>query len=101
MCSPPDGRSSYLRHRDDAPEGVRRLGRVAKICESYGNRAQKSVFECRLSETRVQQLLVELGDEIDFHADSINLYRFLGSIPDSRMRLGRDRPHELGEPWIL
>ena len=28
------------------PEGVRRLRRVAKICENYGQRVQKSVFEC-------------------------------------------------------
>lgn len=83
------------------PEGVRRLSRVAKICESYGSRAQKSVFECRLSETRLQQLVVELVDEIDPRADSIHLYPFKGSIPDSRMSLGRELPHELGEPWIL
>ena len=83
------------------PEGVRRLARVAKICESYGSRAQKSVFECRLSETTLQQLVVELVNEIDPHADSIYLYRFMGSIPNARMSLGRDLPHELGQPWIL
>lgn len=83
------------------PEGVRRLDRVAKICESYGSRAQKSVFECRLSETRLEQLVVELADQIDPHADSVHLYRFIGSIPDAKMTLGRELPHELGKPWIL
>lgn len=83
------------------PEGVRRLGRVASICESYGSRAQKSVFECRLSETRLQQLVMELADEIDPHTDSMHLYRFPGSIPDARISLGRVLPHELGDPWIL
>ena len=30
------------------PEGRRRLSRVAKICKDYGQRAQNSVFECKV-----------------------------------------------------
>ncbi|MBI3966168.1 MAG: CRISPR-associated endonuclease Cas2, partial [Chloroflexi bacterium] len=30
----------------ESVEGQRRLRRVAKVCEAYGQRVQKSVFEC-------------------------------------------------------
>jgi CRISPR-associated protein Cas2 len=33
-------------------EGRRRLRRVAKICESMGQRVQKSVFECQVDRAR-------------------------------------------------
>lgn len=32
-------------------EGRRRLRRVAKVCLNYGQRVQKSVFECRVDAT--------------------------------------------------
>ena len=38
-------------------EGERRLRRVAKVCESLGDRVQKSVFEVRCSPAQ----LVTLG----------------------------------------
>jgi CRISPR-associated protein Cas2 len=82
-------------------EGAKRLGRVARICEGYGVRAQKSVFECRLSETRLQQLLSELMEEIVPSIDSVHLYRFNGSLSDSRTSIGRNVSHDLGEPWII
>lgn len=81
--------------------GEKRLGRVAKICEGYGIRAQKSVFECRLSETRLQQLMSELLEEIVPSLDSVHFYRFNGSLTESRTSIGRKVTHELGEPWII
>ncbi|MBI5041591.1 MAG: CRISPR-associated endonuclease Cas2, partial [Gammaproteobacteria bacterium] len=37
--------------------GRRRLRRVAKTCESMGQRVQKSVFECQVNEMQYEQLL--------------------------------------------
>jgi CRISPR-associated protein Cas2 len=81
--------------------GVRRLGRVARTCGRYGVRVQDSVFECRLSATRLQRLVVALNAEINARADSVHLYRFAGSLRDARVSLGRPAEHEPGEPWIL
>jgi CRISPR-associated protein Cas2 len=81
--------------------GERRLVRVARICEGFGVRAQYSVFECRLSTVGLARLVVQLEDEIDRATDSINLYRFAGTIPEARISLGRAKSHELGQPWIL
>jgi CRISPR-associated protein Cas2 len=82
-------------------EGVRRLARVAHICESYGQRVQDSVFECRLSPAALQRLVVELRSALDVTADSANLYRFDGSLVAARISLGRRPEHELGRPWIF
>ena len=46
---------------DEATEtraGQRRLRRVAEICLGYGQRVQKSVFECRVTEAQLEELLI-------------------------------------------
>ena len=35
-------------------EGRRRLRRVAKVCESTGQRVQKSVFECQIDLAKLE-----------------------------------------------
>jgi CRISPR-associated protein Cas2 len=60
--------------------GRRRLRRVAKVCESTGQRVQKSVFECRLDLTKFEALERELLAEIDPAQDCLRLYR----IPEAR-----------------
>ncbi len=82
-------------------EGERRLARVARVCERYGTRVQDSVFECRLGETAVTRLLLDLREVIDADEDSVHIYRFEGPLPPSRVSLGRTVDHEPGRPWIL
>lgn len=82
------------------PQGERRLARVAQVCESYGTRVQYSVFECRLSETRLQQLIMDLSEEIDHGVDSVCIYRFPGVLRESRTVLGLQKARDLGGPWI-
>ncbi len=85
----------------DTREGERRLARVAKICESFGTRAQYSVFECRLSPANLQHLMAELRSVIDSGRDCVHLYRFAGKLSASRLTIGRAPDRELGEPWIV
>ena len=59
---------------DDAA-GRKRLRRVAQACEAYGQRVQKSVFECSISEAAMELLIARLRSEIDNTADSIRIYR--------------------------
>jgi CRISPR-associated protein Cas2 len=81
--------------------GERRLLRVARVCEGYGVRAQYSVFECRVGPVGLARLIAQLEDEIEPSIDSVNLYRFVATIPEARLSLGRTKSHELGKPWIL
>jgi CRISPR associated protein Cas2 len=44
-------------------EGRRRLRRVARVCEDYGQRVQYSVFECRLDDTLFETFVAaDAGD---------------------------------------
>ena len=58
--------------------GQKRLRRVAKLCEDYGQRVQNSVFECILDPARLTELKYRLSDTIDKEKDSLRFY-FLGS----------------------
>lgn len=66
------------------PGGARRLRQVAKICENYGCRVQKSVFELLIDPAQLVSLKESLTATIDADNDSIRLYR-LGSNWRSRV----------------
>lgn len=55
--------------------GRKRLRRVAKVCESTGQRVQNSVFECKVDQMQFEELERRLLDEIDEKEDSLRLYR--------------------------
>ena len=58
--------------------GRRRLRKVAKICEGFGQRVQNSVFECLLEPAQWVELRERLIDCADLEHDSLRFY-FLGS----------------------
>jgi CRISPR-associated protein Cas2 len=60
------------------PVGAKRLRRVARACKDYGQRAQKSLFECHLSATDWVSLRDRLLSEIDLSEDSIRFYFLAG-----------------------
>ena len=55
--------------------GRRRLRRVAKVCESTGQRVQKSVFECQVDVAQFETLERRLLAEINPDQDCLRLYR--------------------------
>ncbi|MDL1901919.1 CRISPR-associated endonuclease Cas2 [Anaerolineae bacterium CFX9] len=57
----------------DIPNDKRR-GKVAKILEGYGRRAQYSVFECEISDEQREKLERALQREIDAEEDDIRFY---------------------------
>ena len=46
-------------------EGRKRLRHVARICQSYGQRVQNSVFECELDHSQWVKVKAELLNEIN------------------------------------
>lgn len=56
-------------------EGRRRLRRVAKVCEAYGQRVQRSVFECVVNQGQLEVLKHRLLLEMDLNEDSLRIYR--------------------------
>lgn len=54
--------------------GARRLRRVAKECQNYGQRVQNSVFECVLTEAQFAVLQNKIISIIDGEKDSVRFY---------------------------
>jgi CRISPR-associated protein Cas2 len=70
-------------------DGQRRLRRVAKICEGYGHRVQKSVFEVACTEAQLPLIRQKLADTIDAQLDNIRMYRLAQGTLSTVERLGR------------
>ena len=68
---------SYDVNTEDSA-GRRRLRRIAKKCESWGQRVQLSVFECLLDPAQWAALRADLIDIMDMEKDSLRFY-FLGA----------------------
>ncbi len=64
--------------------GKKRLNKVAKQCQNYGQRVQNSVFECILDPARLKQLQAALEKLIDPAKDSLRYY-YLGDEWRSRV----------------
>lgn len=58
--------------------GQKRLRKVAKACQDYGQRVQNSVFECIIDPARLKELQARLETLINKEKDSIRYY-YLGN----------------------
>lgn len=59
----------------ETPAGRKRLRRVAQACKDFGQRVQKSVFECAVNEMQYEMLLQRLLMIIKEEEDSLRVYR--------------------------
>lgn len=66
----------------ETAEGRSRLRRVAKTCEGFGQRVQKSVFECTVNDVTFHRMKTRLLEIIDEKEDSIRFYK----LPEDRDR---------------
>lgn len=82
-------------------KGEKRLRKVARLCERYGVRVQKSVFEMVLDPAQLVKLKADLKAIIDNDLDSVRIYR-LGSKWDNKIEtLGAQKGFEQLEPLML
>lgn len=83
------------------PEGARRLRRVAKECQNYGQRVQNSVFECVLSEAQFTALRNRIASIINIQKDSIRFY-MLGNNWNNRVEyLGKKTSFDVTAELII
>jgi len=59
------------------PSGKKRLRRIAKVCENFGQRVQYSVFECVVDPAQWTAFRDRLLKEYDEEKDSLRFY-FMG-----------------------
>lgn len=81
--------------------GRRRLRRVARVCESTGQRVQKSVFECQLDIAKFESLERELLAEIDPTMDCLRLYRMPGTRGFEVLQYGVFKAVDFEGPLVL
>lgn len=84
-----------------SPAGERRLRKVAKICEAYGHRVQKSVFEVVCREADKVKLVAALQAVIDPVRDSIRIYHLPAHALDDVEHLGRPRHVDPRGPFVI
>lgn len=81
--------------------GRRRLRRVAKACQDFGQRVQFSVFECDVDPAQWTALRARLINEINPSTDSLRFYH-LGSNADHRIEhIGAKPALDLNGPLVF
>lgn len=81
--------------------GRRRLRRVAKVCESTGQRVQKSVFECQVNLMQMEELERRLLAEIELQEDNLRLYRMSEGSGCEVREYGKFKATDFEEPLVL
>lgn len=81
--------------------GRRRLRRVAKVCEAIGQRVQKSVFECRITQMQYEALERELLQEVDFKEDCLRFYRLTEPVDLHVKEYGKFEAVDFDGPLVL
>jgi CRISPR-associated protein Cas2 len=81
--------------------GKKRLRRVARTCQDFGQRVQNSVFECEVDPAQWAVLRAGLISEIDPEKDSLRFYR-LGANGKARIEhVGAKPTLDLDGPLIF
>jgi CRISPR-associated protein Cas2 len=85
----------------ETASGRRRLRRVAKVCESTGQRVQKSVFECQVNEMQFEQLERRLLKEINEKEDNLRFYRITEPTQVRVKQYGTFRSIDFEGPLVI
>ena len=83
------------------PAGRRRLRHAAQACKDYGQRVQKSVFECLVGPPEWVLLREKLLEIIDPEEDSLRLYPLDENARSRIEHVGRNEPVDFEGPLII
>lgn len=86
--------------RTDEAKGRKRLRRVAQVCKDFGQRVQKSVFECQVDDMKFEELRRRLLREINDEEDNLRLYRLTEPREQHVETYGLSRTVFFDEPLI-
>ncbi|MBA5875897.1 MAG: CRISPR-associated endonuclease Cas2 [Nitrospira sp. CR1.2] len=85
----------------ETTDGRRRLRKIAQACQDFGQRVQKSVFECTVNEMQFEELLRRLVEIIDDKEDSLRVYRLVEPKEKYVQVFGVDTSVDFDEPLVL
>lgn len=83
------------------PEGRKRLRKVAKACQNYGQRVQNSVFECIVDSAQFAKLKIELIKLINTEEDSLRFYTLGNNYNNKIEHVGVKESIDLEGPLIF
>ncbi|PDY91159.1 CRISPR-associated endonuclease Cas2 [Bacillus toyonensis] len=81
--------------------GQKRLRKVSKMCQNYGQRVQNSVFECVVDATQFATLKMELIKIIDKDEDSLRFYQLGNNYKNKVTHIGVKESIDLESPLIF
>ena len=81
--------------------GRRRLRHVAKSCLNSGQRVQKSVFECQVTQAGFETLRRQLLTIIDEAEDCLRFYRLTEPLEKNVWEFGKFRVVDFEGPLIV
>ncbi len=85
----------------DSSAGRRRLRRIAKVCQDYGERVQYSVFECTVDAATYEILEAELLEEMDEKEDNLRIYRLVEPVKKHVKEFGKFKATNFEDPLII
>lgn len=91
---------SYDVNTQDAA-GRRRLRRIARLCENWGQRVQCSVFECLVDPAQWKNLRATLLSEMDLGKDSLRFYHLGSHWRDKIEHFGAKKTYDQEGPLIF
>ncbi|API92068.1 MULTISPECIES: CRISPR-associated endonuclease Cas2 [Virgibacillus] len=81
--------------------GRKRLRKVSKVCQNYGQRVQNSVFECIVDDAQFAALKIQLTGLIDEEKDSLRFYRLGNNYKTKVEHIGTKEAINLEDPLIF
>lgn len=81
--------------------GQKRLRKVAKVCQNYGQRVQNSVFECVVDAAQFEMMKNELKKLIDETNDSLRFYRLGNNYKTKVEHVGTKESLDIEAPLIF
>ena len=85
----------------ESAEGRARLRKVAKVCQAHGQRVQKSVFECAISNMEMEVMLHRLLRIIKWDEDSLRVYRLREPREEHVQVFGKKPQFDMHDPLIV
>lgn len=81
--------------------GRKRLRKVALACQDFGQRVQKSVFECSVNEMQYEEVMRRLLEIIEETEDSLRVYRLIEPKEKYVQVYGVNTAVDFDEPLVL
>jgi len=79
----------------------RRRARVSALLSAWGDRIERSVFECRIDADHLPDLVARVEQEIDLESDAVHFFRQCVRCDGDRVQLGQAIGLQTEPYWVL